>query len=76
MDHYDYFAGGIGFFENPEFTLCLNIIEQPDMSTIRAKTKYDLSGQPPSRVSSNAIDYLGLEHGVSEPANKNYSCTL
>jgi len=51
------------------------IIEQPDNSAIRAKTKYDRSNLQPSQVFSTAIGHFGLVHEVFVPANKNYSCT-
>ena len=54
---------------------CPMIIERPDNSSIRPKTKYDRSNLQPSRVFSTAIDHFGLVHEVFLPANKSYSCT-
>ncbi len=58
-----------------KYPLCPMIIERPDNSAIRAKTKYDRSNLQPSQVFSTAIDHFGLVHEVFVPANKNYSCT-
>src|SRR4030042_2946479 len=57
------------------FSSCPMIIERPDNSAIRPKTKYDRSNLRPSRVFSTAIDHFGLVHEVFLPANKSYSCT-
>ena len=64
------------FLKYHNFSLCLTLIEQPDRSAIRAKTRYDRLNSQPSQVFLNTIDLLGLEREVSEPANKNYNCTL
>ena len=52
------------------------IIEWPDNSAIRSKTKYDRTNRRPSQVFWTAIDRLGLVHEASVPANKNYNYTL
>jgi len=51
------------------------IIERPDNSAIRSKTKYDRSNLRPSQVFLTAIDHLGLVHEVFVPANKNCNYT-
>jgi hypothetical protein len=55
--------------------LCPMIIEQPDMSAILAKTRYDRSSQQPSQVSLNAIYHLCLANEAVLPANRTYSYT-
>ena len=67
---------GVGIILNAVFPLCLMLIEQPDRSAIRAKTRHDLLVPLTSLAFLNASYHCGLEHEVSEPANKNYNCTL
>jgi hypothetical protein len=52
------------------------LIEQPDKSAIRAKTRYDRSTLQTSQVFLNASGRFGLEHEAFVPANKNYNYTL
>ena len=60
----------------PQIALCLMLIEQPDKSAIRAKTRYDRSTLQTSQVFLNASGRFGLEHEAFVPANKNYNYTL
>ena len=62
--------------ENWIIPLCLMLIEQPDISAIRAKTRYDRSSLRPSQASLNAIGHPDSANEASVPANKNYNYTL
>ena len=52
------------------------LIERPDSSAIRAKTRHDLLVPLTLLAFLNASYHCDLEHEVSEPANKNYNYTL
>jgi len=66
----------IGYFSNYKSkTWCLMLIEQPDNSAIRSKTKHDRSSLRPSQVFSTASDHFGFVHEAFAPANKNYNYT-
>ena len=55
--------------------LCLMLIEQPDNSAIRLKTRYDQSNLQPSQVSSTTNDHSAAVYEVTIPANRNYNYT-
>jgi len=71
----DKLARNLELLASVHFPSCPMLIERPDNSAIRPKTKYDRSNPRPSRVFSTAIDHFALVHEAFLPANKSYSCT-